>query len=192
MNNLRAVFLIIGLIIAGLDVALILSGFMPGVFLIITPIALIGASIYYTLADRQGPSASELQRKAELLKNIRANWIPISVSPDDCEVKSNSWYKEVGNTSSGLEYSGVFIAMQPIAILDAAKSDDGRVAGFESASQSVLVVKKAFDGKDSTLVSHIIPKDATTVSFMLHSSSGFNIYINPENSNKCLFDIFLD
>lgn len=190
MNNLRAIFLIIGIIMVGVDAVMLLTGIMPGGLLLVAPVALIGASVYYTIIENRKPSKAETLKRETLLNKIRATWTPITVAVADCEVKSNTWYTEVGKSSS--MGAGMSVSSQSAAIWDAAKNDDGRSPGYEATAQSVVVVKKQFEGNERTFVSHMIAKDATTISFMLHSGNGITIYVNPDNTAECLFDEFLD
>lgn len=192
MNNLRAIFLLLGLIMVGLNVVLFIAEISPPGMVLVSPIALIGASVYYSFAERNTPSKKILREREIRLQEIRNTWKAIPVSADECEIKSRVDVKGIGRNNDSAASFGLLSSTQPYAIWELAKHDDGRAPGTEMVSQSVLTVKNEVNGQPTTLVSHFIPKDPTSLLFLLHEYKGFNIYINPEDPSQFLFDVFLD
>lgn len=158
--------------------------------LFVVGLAMVASSVFYTWYDtRAGQKKNSKLDKA--LEHMRTHWIPVAVSPNDIEIKSSTSVNAVGHEGN-MASSGFVAAFQPMAIIDAAKYDDGRAPGTETVSQSVLVLRKYIEGQERLFYSHLIAKDATTISFLLHGRPSITIYINPANPQECLFDVFLD
>ena len=191
MTNLRAIYLILGIVMVALIVVAFAIDITPPGLLLVSPFILIGASVYYTIKERSRPSKKQLQQREQLLQNIRSSWTRITVSANDCEVKSSTYFREVGNPDIASGYANLVIAPQLGALWDAAKYDDDRM-GTETLSQTVIIAKANVNGQTKKLISHLITKDQTTVLFQLHSLGHIEVYVNPANPAECFFDVFLE
>jgi hypothetical protein len=118
-----------------------------------------------------------MSSEEQLITQLKNRGDRIYVDFSKCEIKENSYSEEI-NESETLQGSAILGSLYPSQNVE-----------HREVVQSVIVFESIYNGKTIKFLSPIIPKDKTTLLFLLYAQKETYIYLDPKDEDTYYFDL---